>query len=824
MAENIGSFDFQNHDKLPEITLPDYLEEVDTDEIFTQQETEDMNKEQGDDVPKVKRLKKRKKTKSKQPQRNLAIKKDERDFHKTLQFIDGLDSEMTHFNHTQIAKSPVINYPKYDLISESLDRNTTQLKKHNSLNQELNNQKSTIIGSETQRAPFLNNNFEYAISRNKNDLKSKVFMNRTSMDDLRREYFKQGLLSTKHDIQRSQSKNSVRNSESSIPEIKHFFRSDSKEPKTEAGGVNPQTSHIVKFSSKSNFLETKMNEVEERFNEQYSELEDTLYQENLHAREPSAQKMDKITKKQISVLKKQFDCLNIELSNIQEKRFLKSSELSKIQSSSRKLNTLLDKVLGKIESIQEDIQNDEKLLSMHLSNVCMYQDEPTEAYLKATLDHISKQISLESKYINLKLEMRKNIERHKMNQIIQIMSIVVEPIHDILQPPSLKLKTHLAEYRKRCEILELELMSECSKHIVNESKQPIDKSLQAKFQKLNDKLVGLRREKKELIRVLNRIRDVECIQQDSCVIELANLCRTELKLKEKLITLRYHKNKLDYCKEILRQRNGDVDKLKAAVNKKSLQINLPYTYKKRFNEIVQNNQNDSNYPKARTSASQEVTIGNVLDYLDRVVDEKNTLKQEIKTLKKQKKKISRNMKLTYNKSNPKTLKNTQKFSEAEDSDVSANDLMKKTFDKCDNVKDIRDATSVMLQGKINFTYKNLLQKGKKKLKRVSTKENFITEDDAKKIMNSFCNSGIKKVKNSSRNLYNRSIRSTESLKSLGSFKMVKKTNCYDKVFNRRLSKKSVKAPSLPVSSSASQTSKPKITPTVAKISLISHPN
>lgn len=219
---------------------------------------------------------------------------------------------------------------------------------------------------------------------------------------------------------------------------------------------------------------------------------------------------------------------------------------------------------------------------------------------------------------------------------------------------------------------------------------------------------------KELIRVLNRIRDVECIRQDSWVIELANLCRTELKLKEKLLTLGYHKNKLDYWKEVLRQRNEDIEKLKAAVNKKSLQINLPYTYKKRFNEVVQNNQNDSSYPKARTSASQEVTIGNVLDYLDRVVDEKNTLKQEVKALKKLKKKISRNMKLTYNKSNPKILNNPQKFSEAEDSDASANDLMKKTFDKCDKTQDVRDATSVMLQGKANFAYKNLLQKGKKK--------------------------------------------------------------------------------------------------------------
>jgi len=86
--------------------------------------------------------------------------------------------------------------------------------------------------------------------------------------------------------------------------------------------------------------------------------------------------------------------------------------------------------------------------------------------------------------------------------------------------------------------------------------------------------------------------------------------------------LGYHKNKLDYCREIIQSKNEEIAKLKNELSKKSLEIHLPYTYKKRFKEIVKNNQNGSNYPRARTSTREEVTIGNVLDYLDRAVDEK----------------------------------------------------------------------------------------------------------------------------------------------------------------------------------------------------------
>lgn len=100
--------------------------------------------------------------------------------------------------------------------------------------------------------------------------------------------------------------------------------------------------------------------------------------------------------------------------------------------------------------------------------------------------------------------MTSSIERHKLSQVLQVMSIIVEPIYGILQPQAVNLKSELIDYEKKLEILELELMSECSKHIENgnpqiligiESNKPMEKSFQMKFDRLNDKLAGLRREK-----------------------------------------------------------------------------------------------------------------------------------------------------------------------------------------------------------------------------------------------------------------------------------------------------------------------------------------
>ena len=91
--------------------------------------------------------------------------------------------------------------------------------------------------------------------------------------------------------------------------------------------------------------------------------------------------------------------------------------------------------------------------------------------------------------------------------------------------------------------------------------------------------------------------------------------------------------KEEHDKNAINYKNKEIQKLKDEISRKSREIHLPYMYKKRFNDIVSNNMVGSNYPKARTSANQEVTIGNVLDYLDKVVIEKNNLKDQIKSIK-----------------------------------------------------------------------------------------------------------------------------------------------------------------------------------------------
>jgi len=83
--------------------------------------------------------------------------------------------------------------------------------------------------------------------------------------------------------------------------------------------------------------------------------------------------------------------------------------------------------------------------------------------------------------------------------------------------------------------------------------------------------------------------------------------------------------KINYYKNIIRHKNNEIQKWKEDLAKRAREIHLPYTYKKRFNQIVKENACEPNYPRARTSAKQEVTIGNVLDYLNRVVKEKQSI-------------------------------------------------------------------------------------------------------------------------------------------------------------------------------------------------------
>lgn len=89
---------------------------------------------------------------------------------------------------------------------------------------------------------------------------------------------------------------------------------------------------------------------------------------------------------------------------------MKTTELEKLRLTVGRLHKMLDRSLSKIEHIKEDIQNDQKLLAIHITNVCVYNDSPTEDYLRAKLEHISKQVNLEISYINTKLELRQKYE------------------------------------------------------------------------------------------------------------------------------------------------------------------------------------------------------------------------------------------------------------------------------------------------------------------------------------------------------------------------------------------------------------------------------
>ena len=68
-----------------------------------------------------------------------------------------------------------------------------------------------------------------------------------------------------------------------------------------------------------------------------------------------------------------------------------------------------------------------------------------------------------------------------------------------------------------------------------ESNKWIDPSFEIKLSKLNDKLIGLRREKKEIIKILHKIKDLECTRQGTLVTEYAKLNKTEIKLKDKIL-------------------------------------------------------------------------------------------------------------------------------------------------------------------------------------------------------------------------------------------------------------------------------------------------
>ena len=80
--------------------------------------------------------------------------------------------------------------------------------------------------------------------------------------------------------------------------------------------------------------------------------------------------------------------------------------------------------------------------------------------------------------------------------------------------------------------------------------------------------------------------------------------------------------------------------------------------------------------------------------------------------------MSINHKLATNRSNPRSMKNVRGLSETEGSDISAQDFSKKTFDQWNKTpKDLRQWTSIMLQGKTNIKYKKLLESSKHETKK-----------------------------------------------------------------------------------------------------------
>lgn len=139
-----------------------------------------------------------------------------------------------------------------------------------------------MYAAESHRAPFISSHFEHLLpSQTPQNLKNRRnFLNRTSHDDLKGLYFKSSLLASKKEIGNPGFKKSLRGAKSPTSETKRYFRRFSKDSDGPAGlgGSNTKVSNLAKYKMKSDLLDSKINEVEERFNEQYSDFDETLYQ------------------------------------------------------------------------------------------------------------------------------------------------------------------------------------------------------------------------------------------------------------------------------------------------------------------------------------------------------------------------------------------------------------------------------------------------------------------------------------------------------------------------------------------------------------------
>lgn len=272
----------------------------------------------------------------------------------------------------------------------------------------------------------------------------------------------------------------------------------------------------------------------------------------------------------------------------------------------------------------------------------------TEDTLQKRILNWNKQITLEAEYSRIKISLLRDTLNHsKQKQMAAVMSAYrssVLNLHDIDDAPLMVLleslhSTHpsveksFQDTKDKLEIIELELMSEAGRSF---GKQTFPPEIDLKLKNIYDQLKAFRDCKKHIFDAFSKLKLLELDEMGQAYEAYAKTVKSQKKLETKLKSTeeKYIALNTEHSHNLLKERNREVKMLKQEVQKKSREIHLSYTYKKRYNEIVNNNNNGSNYPRARTSATQEVTIGNVLDYLDRVVNEKNELKEKVKTFKK----------------------------------------------------------------------------------------------------------------------------------------------------------------------------------------------
>ena len=213
------------------------------------------------------------------------MKKDEKEFDRTLEYLDRLDNDIKRFQNDQNTKFRMLNHMSEErMTSDSYpvhkEFGRNWLLTQNSVSSKLDNRHNSLFASEAQKMSFQAPNIEQLVVQFPNPMKKKkLLMNRTSMDDLKGWYFKSGHLGNMLDLHISDTKRSQRNLDSPSTDVIKFYRSDSKDSKQEVGGLNNtvNVSNFLKYNYQSKFVENGIHNLE-NLQEQFSELEDTVYQ------------------------------------------------------------------------------------------------------------------------------------------------------------------------------------------------------------------------------------------------------------------------------------------------------------------------------------------------------------------------------------------------------------------------------------------------------------------------------------------------------------------------------------------------------------------